>query len=124
MTKSDILGQFVLADEIANYRPTGGAAGRRAETLVKDERLRVVLVTMRSGAALQTHTAPGPITIHVLRGRMTVSVAGEQRTLGQGALLAIAAGAPHAVEAVEDGAFLLTIGWDGSQGRSAAEAEA
>lgn len=106
-----ILGHYVLADEIERFPPGPGAAGRRAETIVKTDHLRVVLITMRAGAALHEHTAPGPITIHVLHGRFVVGVEREQRELTTGALLAVAAGTPHAVRAVADGAFLLTIGW-------------
>lgn len=114
MTNPDpdaILGQCVLADEIDRFPPGPGAAGRRAETIIKTDHLRVVLITMRAGAALHQHTAPGPITIQALRGRFTVSVNREQRELAAGALIAIAAGTPHAVNAINDGAFLLTIGW-------------
>jgi quercetin dioxygenase-like cupin family protein len=106
-----VLGEFALLDEIERYPPGDGASGRRAETLVKNDELRVVLITMRAGAALQEHTAPGPITIQTLRGRFAVDVEGSERELGIGGLIAIATGAPHAVRALEDGGFLLTIGW-------------
>jgi len=106
-----ILGAYDLNEEIQRYPPGETAAGRRAETLIKDDRLRVVLVTMRAGATLHEHTAPGPITIQVLGGRFGVTVAGEGREMGSGALLALASGVRHAVTAREDGSFLLTIGW-------------
>ncbi|MEJ7761869.1 MAG: cupin domain-containing protein [Thermomicrobiales bacterium] len=106
-----ILGAYDLNEEIQRYPPGETAAGRRAETLIKDDRLRVVLVTMRAGATLHEHTAPGPITIQVLGGRFGVTVAGEEREMGSGALLALASGVRHAVTAREDGSFLLTIGW-------------
>lgn len=106
-----VLGHFSLDEIIDQYPPGPGASGRRAETLVKNDELRVVLITMRAGAALQEHTAPGPITIQALRGRFAVSVDGGERELTRGGLIAIATGAPHSVRAVEDGAFLLTIGW-------------
>lgn len=106
-----ILGRFAIDDEIGRFPPAETAAGRRAETLVKADGLRVVLVTMSAGKALHEHSAPGPITIHVLRGRFAVEVGGEQHELAPGGVIAVAARAPHAVRAVEDGAFLLTIGW-------------
>jgi quercetin dioxygenase-like cupin family protein len=107
----DVLGSFDLPAEIERFPPENDAAGRRAETLVKDERLRVVLVTMRRGAELREHSAPGPITIHALRGRFAVVVAGEEQELAPGSVVAIAASARHAVRALEEGAFLLTIAW-------------
>ena len=106
-----LLGRFALEAEIERFPPGAGASGRRAETLVKSDRLRVVLITMRAGAALEEHTAPGPITIQVLRGRFAVSIAEEEHDAATSDLLALGANVRHAVRAVEDGAFLLTIGW-------------
>jgi quercetin dioxygenase-like cupin family protein len=83
-----VLGTFDLAAEIARFQPGDGASGRRAE-----------------------HTAPGPITIQPLRGRFVVSAAAREDELGEGQLIALAAGVHHAVRAIEGGAFLLTIGW-------------
>ena len=105
------LGAFNLDDEIARFPPGETAAGRRAETLIKADGLRVVLVTMRAGVSLHEHVAPGPITIQALRGRFTVTFAEQTRDLGPGDLLSLAGGVRHAVATVADGAFLLTIGW-------------
>ena len=102
---------FDLAREIERFPPDDDASGRRAETLVKTDRLRVVLVTLLAGAALHEHTAPGPITIQTLSGRMAVTYDDQQRELGPGQLLALNAGVRHAVRALSAGAFLLTIGW-------------
>lgn len=113
MVTDGVLGEFALAEEIERFPPDDGPAGRRAETVIKNDRLRVVLVTMRSGAELHEHTAPGPITIHALRGRFAVGVGGEERDLPAGSLIAVAAGARHTVRALDDGAFLLTIAWHG-----------
>jgi len=112
-----VLGKFELAAEIERFPPGEGASGRRAETLVKSDRLRVVLVTMRAGASLDEHTAPGPVAIQALRGRFAVWVGGQEDQtpeIAAGGLIVLAAGAPHAVRALADGAFLLTIGWPAS----------
>ena len=107
-----ILGEVRLQDEIARLEPGDSRSGRRAETLVKSDRLRVVLITMRSGAELQEHSAPGPITIHSLTGSFEVEVAGnESRQLAAGDLISIQTDVRHSVRALEDGAFLLTISW-------------
>ncbi len=63
-----ILGAYDLNDKTQRYPPGESDAGRTAESLVKDDRLRVVLITMRAGATLHDHAAPGPITIQVLDG--------------------------------------------------------
>ncbi|MGI8483764.1 MAG: cupin domain-containing protein [Thermomicrobiales bacterium] len=111
MTDS-LLGLFNLDDEIARYKPDeANAAGRRAETLIKNERLRVVLVTMRTGISLHEHSAPGPITIHVLQGRFKVTYNGIEEELAVGGLISLDTGVRHEVETLDEGAFLLTIGW-------------
>lgn len=112
-----LLGAFNISDEIDRYRPADNEAGRRAETLVKTDGLRVVLVTMFAGISLHEHTAPGPITIHVLRGRFAVTFEGEERELGPGELVSLASGVRHAARTVEEGAFLLTIGWGPTAGK-------
>ena len=107
----DILGEFTFADEIAQFVPGEAPNERRAETLIKTDSLRVVLVSMSEGITLHEHSAPGPITIQTLRGRFTVSVGDKDRDIPAGSMIVIAAGARHAVKAVEEGAFLLTIAW-------------
>jgi quercetin dioxygenase-like cupin family protein len=107
------IGAFTLAEEIARFQPGDDASGRRAETLIKTDRLRVVLITMRAGASLQEHSAPGPITIHALTGRFAVDGGGATADLPAGSLISFDANVRHAVHAQEDGAFLLTISWPG-----------
>lgn len=100
-----------LSAELARLRDTGRwAGGRCAKTLVKEADLRVVLVALRRGARLDEHRAPGPITIQSLAGRLRLRLGGRAVELPAGGLIALERGAPHAVEALEDGAFLLTIG--------------
>ncbi len=117
MNKNEVvLGVFDLGAEIERFRPGESASGRRAETLVKTDRLRLVLVTMRSGATLDEHTSPGPITIQAVRGAFAVTVGDHEHELREGALIAIEAGIRHAVRAIADGAFLLTISWQQAGG--------
>ena len=105
-----VYGTFNLGEVMNEFAPDPESASlRRAEILVKTDTLRVVLITMLKGGRLHDHTAPGPITIHVLRGKMDVSIEGASQVLSEGELVSMAPGVMHAVEAVEDGAFLLTI---------------
>ena len=110
MAAEDVLGRFDLDDEIARFSPDV-PSGRRSETLLKTPHLRVVLVTMRAGTELHEHTAPGVITMQALRGRFTLEVGGVEQAMAAGTIVALAAQTRHAVRAVEDGAFLLTIAW-------------
>ena len=85
--------------------------GHVARTLVKQDALRVVLIAIKADARIDEHKTEGPISIQPLRGRMRVAAAGESFTLGAGQLLTLEASVPHDVLALEDSAFLLTIGW-------------
>ena len=84
---------------------------RNAKTLVKDQHLHITLIALKAGARLDEHQTEGPLTIHTIKGQLRVSVQGDAFDLGMGALLKMEAGAPHAVEAVAESAFLITVGW-------------
>ena len=114
MIDDRILGLHTLSTEIERYEPGASRSGRRAETLVKTDDLRVVLVTMQRDATLQEHLSPGTITIHALTGKYAVGVGEDEVLLDAGSLVTLAAGVSHSVRAVEPGAFLLTIAWHGS----------
>jgi len=60
---------------------------------------------------MDQHHADGTISVQVLKGRIQFSTPGESLSLRAGNLLTLAASIKHDVEAQEDSAFLLTIGW-------------
>ena len=82
---------------------------RRTMSLFRTERMRVMLIALRAGAALASHRADGPITVQVLEGRITFTAESQAVTLSEGQVLSLQAGLPHAVEAPEDAVFLLTV---------------
>lgn len=106
-----ILGLHALATEVERYAPGTNAAGRRAETLVKTDDLRIVLVTMERDIVLREHTAPGTVSIQALTGQFAVHVEDDDILLDAGSMLTLAAGVQHSVLAISGGAFLLTIAW-------------
>jgi quercetin dioxygenase-like cupin family protein len=89
-----------------------GRSGVAALTLARDEHATLVLVALRRGARMREHRAPSAATVVVLSGRIAFLVEREaaRTELGAGALAAFAADLPHAVEAVEDAVYLVTIG--------------
>lgn len=99
-----------LHAEIDRFVPDR-ASGRRSETIVKTDDLRVVLVTMRAGTTLQEHSAPGAMTMQPLGGRFVFSANGEDREIVAGDLITAESGVRHTVHALDDGAFLLTLAW-------------
>jgi quercetin dioxygenase-like cupin family protein len=82
---------------------------RSAKTLVKTPDLRLVLVALKEGAALEEHHVDGRTIIHTLSGTLRVSAVGATRQLEVGDLLVLDRGVAHEVAAVEDAAFLLTL---------------
>jgi quercetin dioxygenase-like cupin family protein len=109
-----ILARHSLTNEIDRFRPGDNEAGRRAEILVKEDDLRVTLVTMRAGVELDEHSVPVSMAIQVLEGRFELVYGGDSVTLEQADFVALRKDVAHAVRAVTDGAFLLTLGWPAS----------
>jgi quercetin dioxygenase-like cupin family protein len=85
--------------------------GHTARTLVREADLRVVLVVMKGGAIIKEHRANATASIHVLSGSVCVRLQDRSTDLTGGRLLVLEKGLPHAVEATEESAFLLTLGW-------------
>lgn len=87
-------------------------SGRSAETLVKYDEFRIVLVRMKPTSYMSHHKAEGPISIHVIHGRVRVHLSDERiEELKPGDLLTLDRCLEHDVEALEESAFLLTIAW-------------
>ncbi len=104
--------EFDLRSEIEQLRhgrnyENGGPSGR---TLLKEQDLRIVLMALKAGGRMLEHSASGPCSIHAIEGLVRVHLADRQAELGPGCLLAIESAIRHDVEALEDSAFLLTIG--------------
>lgn len=101
---------FNLREVTSQFPPDPDSVARhRAEILVKSETLRVVLVTALSGGRLHDHSAPGPITIHVIDGSFALTVDGDRQVVSADEVVVMSPGVGHDVECVEDGSFLLTI---------------
>lgn len=110
MTEERVYEVFNLNEIIAEFPPDPASVARhRAEILVKSDTLRVVLVTAMEGGILHEHSAPGPITVHVVEGSFQLTIDGEPRVLNTGEIAIVAPRVRHAVECMADGAFLLTI---------------
>lgn len=87
-------------------------SGRSSETLVKYEEFRIVLVRMKPGSYMSHHRAEGPISIHVIHGKIRVHLPEDRmEDLNPGDLLTLERGLEHDVEALDESAFLLTIAW-------------
>ncbi len=84
-------------------------SGHRQLAVVRHGPLSMILFAFDEGGYLKEHQADGEVIIHVLRGRLTVTVASEDVTLKEGQLLALAPSQRHAVRALEESDMLLCI---------------
>jgi quercetin dioxygenase-like cupin family protein len=102
---------FVLAEQIEQLQKESQwlSGDRNSITLIKNPRLRLVLVALRKGAIMREHQVEGPITLFVLTGAIHFTAGGEKQHLQRQNLLALEKAIPHDVEALEDSIFLLTI---------------
>ena len=102
--------EFDLAGELAQLRREAGwQSGHNAKTLVKYDRLRVVLIALQAGATIPGHHTDGQISIQTVSGHIQVRAHGRHFDLRQGGLLALDRNLPHDVVALDDSAVLLTI---------------
>jgi quercetin dioxygenase-like cupin family protein len=98
-------------EEIRSLRasPSYQTADHTARTLAKHDAMRVVLVVMRAGGRMGEHHADSAISVHCLKGRFCLDVAGATHDLTPGDVLVVGDRLPHSVVAVDECAFLLTI---------------
>ncbi len=85
-------------------------SGHRQLALVRRGPLSLILFAFEKDGFLKEHQADGEVIIHVIRGRLSVAVAGETVVLTAGALVALAPGQRHSVRAEEESDVLLSVG--------------
>lgn len=112
---SEEIIRYSLDDELEKLKAAPSwrrESGRSAETLVKYNEFRIVLVRMKPGSYMSHHKAEGPISIQSIQGKIRVHLPGDRtEDLGPGDLLTLDRCLEHDVEALEESAFLLTIAW-------------
>lgn len=82
---------------------------KASRVVVHGPRQRAVLMALLAGSGLGEHASPPAATLHVLRGRVRLHVGEEREWLvGCGQVVPIPP-ERHAVDALEDSAFLLTV---------------
>ena len=107
----DTVLKFGVASEVDQLRAQAArsATGRAAKTLVKEGPIRVTLIALRRGVALEEHHVAGPVTIHVLHGTFRLSTDQGDTDVRAAELVALDAGTLQAAHALEDCALLLTV---------------
>jgi quercetin dioxygenase-like cupin family protein len=106
---------FDLAQEVAalHQEESWQRGDRNAKTLVKEGMLRLTLTALKKDARLDSHVTDGTVTIQTIRGKLKFTVEGDPIELAAGQVLTLERGVRHDVTALEDSAFLITIGLHG-----------
>jgi quercetin dioxygenase-like cupin family protein len=86
-----------------------GSGVSGAATLVRTPNLHVLRLAVPAGKQLDTHKAPGELTLLCVRGKITLFVEGRPRVLAAGELVYLPPDVPHAVRGEEDSVVLLSI---------------
>ena len=103
----------VSLDAIARERlaeANGSSSGRSSETVVggHEKVLRQTVLALRAGAELGEHENPGEASVHVLRGRVTLST-DDASWDGRSGDLLVVPDQRHSLQAHEDSVILLTV---------------
>jgi quercetin dioxygenase-like cupin family protein len=93
---------------------TWRSSSRNAMTLMKSRGQRIVLIAMHDKTEIPMHRADGQLSLQVLEGSLRVSTESQAVTLGRGELLVLHAETPHAIQAIDEAAFLLTLSTEAS----------
>jgi|GEM_PF-199769 len=102
---------FDLHAESAALRAESTPAhhGHRQKTLYKDAGRTVALFVMEAGAGFPEHATNGIVTVQVIEGGLSMTVAGVPQQLDAGALLVISPGIRHDVRASSPAVFVLQV---------------
>jgi quercetin dioxygenase-like cupin family protein len=90
--------------------PAYQRAGHAAQTVVREDDLRVVVLAMKAGAIVPEHQAHATGSLYVVEGRIRLIFAERSIELSPCQLVAIERASRHAVEALEESTFVLTLG--------------
>jgi quercetin dioxygenase-like cupin family protein len=106
-----------LDDAIAAARASAQwtSGDRVATSLIKRRGVSVTLLLLRAGARLAEHRAIGSLSLLVVHGTVNFSAAGVTHQLHRDMVGVLDAQVPHAVEAVEESALLLTVSLSASE---------
>lgn len=85
------------------------ANGHRQIALMHQGPVRLILFAFEAGGRIPQHSAPGWVTIHVLRGSLNVQTPDALHVLSEGTLLSLAPDLHHDVEATVGSDMLLGI---------------
>lgn len=93
-----------LADTI-EYPETGV----RRKNLLEDANCQYALMSLAAGTEIAEHTSPRNATVNVIEGQGILTLEGKEIALKPGVFVFMPAAAPHALKAIANLTFLLTL---------------
>lgn len=84
-------------------------AGVLSKILLKDSYCQYTLFCLAAGTEISEHTSTRNATVQVLQGTGTLTLNGDPVSLAPGVFVFMPANAPHALQAKDNLAFLLTL---------------
>ena len=85
--------------------------GHNGRTLIKHSEFRVVLVALKAGAQVHEQQTEQRIALQPIEGHIRLQLSDEVVNLHPDQLLSLDREVPYRIEAVEDAAFLMWVGW-------------
>ena len=83
--------------------------GTISRVLYKDDHIRMVVFGFDRGQELTDHTAGVPVILHLVEGRLELTLGSETSEVGPESWVHIPAGLTHAVRALEPSVMVLTL---------------
>ncbi|WP_428852729.1 cupin domain-containing protein [Imbroritus primus] len=96
--------------ELIDLHPNGASLLETAtQAFFKTDHLEVMRLVLLSGERFPEHQVAGEVTIQCLAGKVRLQLGARSVEMTAGTLLFLLGGTPHALEALEDAAILVTI---------------
>ena len=117
------VGHFDLAAEAAKLIAEArvSATGRSSKTLVKVPHLHLTLTAAQAGTRFEEHSAHAPVAVLGLVGAFRVLTAEQTLSLGPQQMVTLVPDVRHSIDATQDCALLLTVGWSTEAAEAAEE---
>ena len=81
----------------------------KVRNLARESGVSVIMTAMAAGDVLEEHSAPGVVTVQVLRGRVRLFADGNEVELKPGQLVMLQPNVPHKHQADTEAVVLLTV---------------
>lgn len=104
--RAQVIDLETAADRLVAKLP---GTRRQTENLAREAGSSVLMMAMEAGDQVQEHSAPGVVSIHVVRGHATVTAEGEAFSLRPGQLALLQPGVRHDVRAESQSVLVLVV---------------